>query len=113
MEMNKLSSNITKIVEKWNDFKESSEKDRKYLVKQIDKIHDGFFEAVYAGNMTIVEEPTGKHQGKGQYCLCQVLVGKFPYLFLLSLFFYFFVSQISPGYALNRYFSLVAKYKIS
>ena len=45
--------------------------------------------------------------------LCQVLVGKFPYLFLLSLFFYFFVSQISPGYALNRYFSLVAKYKIS
>ena len=25
--------------------------------------------------------------------LCQVLVGKFPYLFLLSLFFYFFVSQ--------------------
>ena len=37
MEMNKLSSNITKIVEKWNDFKESSEKDRKYLVKQIGK----------------------------------------------------------------------------
>lgn len=68
MEMNKLSSNITKIVEKWNDFKESSEKDRKYLVKQINKIHDGFFEEVYAGNMTIVEEPTGKHQGKGQYC---------------------------------------------
>ena len=47
------------------------------------------------------------------FSLCQVLVGKFPYLFLLSLFFYFFVSQISPGYALNRYFSLVAKYKIS
>ena len=49
----------------------------------------------------------------GEEGLCQVLVGKFPYLFLLSLFFYFFVSQISPGYALNRYFSLVAKYKIS
>ena len=38
------------------------------------------------------------------YSLCQVLVGKFPYLFLLSLFFYFFVSQTSPDYALNRYF---------
>jgi len=38
------------------------------------------------------------------YCLCQVLVGKFPYPFLLSLFFYFFVSQTSPDYALNRYF---------
>ena len=54
-----------------------------------------------------------KNPALGQGGLCQVLVGKFPYLFLLSLFFYFFVSQISPGYALNRYFSLVAKYKIS
>ena len=40
----------------------------------------------------------------GVASLCQVLVGKFPYLFLLSLFFYFFVSQTSPDYALNRYF---------
>ena len=36
--------------------------------------------------------------------LCQVLVDKFPYLFLLSLFFYFFVPQTSSGCMLNRYF---------
>ena len=39
--------------------KNFQKKDKKYLVKQINKLYDGFF---------IVEESTGKHQGKGQYC---------------------------------------------
>lgn len=68
MEMNKLSSNVIKIVEKCDDFKELSKKDKKYLVKQINKLYDGFFENVYTVNITIVEESPGKHQGKGQYC---------------------------------------------
>ena len=46
----------------------------------------------YAGVLDLdnIPNPTPvKNQEMKNSCLCQVLVGKFPYLFLLSLFFIF------------------------
>ena len=51
---------------------------------------------------------------EGYHSVCvKYSLANFLTFFFYHCFFIFFVSQISPGYALNRYFSLVAKYKIS
>ena len=80
---------------------------RDYL-EQLCKNDKLFLCRVKVANYNLYNNIVSGRFGKSQYItltsLCQVLVGKFPYLFLLSLFFYFFVSQTSPDYALNRYF---------
>lgn len=67
--MKKLSKKVIKIINNnGSNLKNLSEEDKEFLIAQIDKLYEGFFEDVYTGNITIVEEPTGKHQGEGRYC---------------------------------------------
>lgn len=67
--MKRLSKKVIKIINNnGSNLKNLSEEDKEFLTVQIDELYEGFFEDVYTGNITIVEEPTGKHQGEGQYC---------------------------------------------
>ena len=67
--MDKLPNDVIEIVENCGgDLNKLSKEDKEFLIAQIDKLYEGFFEDVYTGKITIVEEPTGEHQGEGQYC---------------------------------------------
>lgn len=66
--MNKLSNNVIEIVEKYKHYAIIPPEEGNYLTEQINQLYHAFFRDIHASAMRIVDEPTGKPQGKGQYC---------------------------------------------
>lgn len=71
--MNKLSNEVIEIVEKYKHYAIIPPEEGNYLTEQINKVYHAFFRDIHAGAMRIENEPTGKPQGKGQYCERQCL----------------------------------------
>nr|DAI56156.1 MAG TPA: hypothetical protein [Caudoviricetes sp.] len=65
----KLPNEVIEVVENCGgDLSKLSKEDKEFLIAQIDELYEEFFEDLFVTDMAIVDEPTGEHQGEGQYC---------------------------------------------